>query len=194
MYLRKGSRGFTLIEMMVAVTIFTIVMMVSAGAILSIVEANRKAQSLKSVINNLNFTLETISRNIRVGTNYRCMDLAGSGIPNSNLGIAQDCPNGGNVIAFESQDGNPGTSSDQLVYIFNAGGIFRQIGSGGNTRVRLTSDAVTIDLMRFTVSGVADGDGEQPRVQMVVRGRAQVGGVESVFNLQTSVTQRVLDI
>ena len=63
----KFTTGFTLIEMMVAVSIFAIVVMISMTAILSIVDSNRKAQSLKSVMNNLNFALETMTRSIKTG-------------------------------------------------------------------------------------------------------------------------------
>lgn len=196
-------RGFTLIEMMVAVTIFSMVMLVSAGSILSIVDANRKAQSIKSIVNNLNFTMETMSRNIRVGTNYKC--VTGSIVP-SDLEVPADCPSDpGSILIVESQDGASGNVNDQLVYLFldatddpeGVGGIFRQIGLGNNDedRIRLTANNVRIDEMEFYVEGALnDTDGIQPRVRMVIKGHAQVGGINSEFNLQTSVTQRVLDI
>src|SRR3989344_3450237 len=69
--LRK-SRGFTLIEMMVSTSIFIMVMVVAAGAILSISSANRKSQATKVAIDNLSFALESMSRHIRVGTDYSC--------------------------------------------------------------------------------------------------------------------------
>jgi prepilin-type N-terminal cleavage/methylation domain-containing protein len=59
--------GFTLIEMMVAVSLFVIVVMISMTAILSVVDSTKKAQSLKSVMNNLNFALETMTRTMKTG-------------------------------------------------------------------------------------------------------------------------------
>src|SRR3989344_8326330 len=44
--LPAGSRGVTLVEMIVAVALFEIVVLFSAGALLALVGANRKAQAL----------------------------------------------------------------------------------------------------------------------------------------------------
>ncbi|MBX9765465.1 type II secretion system GspH family protein, partial [Patescibacteria group bacterium] len=49
----KPRRGFTLVELMVAVSIFAIVMMIGVGALLSLVQTNRRAQAINSVMNNL---------------------------------------------------------------------------------------------------------------------------------------------
>jgi len=63
------KNGFTLIEMLVAVSLFVFVMLIGVGVLLSIIDANRKARALSSVMNNLNFALESMSRNIRVEQN-----------------------------------------------------------------------------------------------------------------------------
>lgn len=68
----SDKKGFTLVEMIVALGIFAVVALVAVGALGRIVDANRKSQSLKSAINNLNFALESISREVRVGTAYNC--------------------------------------------------------------------------------------------------------------------------
>lgn len=70
-FIKKTNRGFSLIEMMVAISIFSIVVMISMTAILSVVDSNKKAQSLKSVMNNLNFALETMTRSIKIGDSLR---------------------------------------------------------------------------------------------------------------------------
>src|SRR3989344_8697452 len=54
----SSLRGFTLVEMIVAIALFSIVMVVSVGALLALVTANRKAQALQSVMNNLNIALD----------------------------------------------------------------------------------------------------------------------------------------
>ena len=45
----KNTGGFTLLEMIVAIGVFSVVMLVAAGSLLSIVSANRKAQAQKAV-------------------------------------------------------------------------------------------------------------------------------------------------
>jgi prepilin-type N-terminal cleavage/methylation domain-containing protein len=199
-----NSAGFTLIEMMVAVSIFSIVMLIATGSMLSIIDANRKAQSVKAVVNNLNFTVENISRNLRVGTRFRCMAWDNISA-DTDIQTAQDCPSGNTALAHEHQFGNTSTGADQYVYIFvpynasdpTTGAVYRQKGGGaGNgTRTRLTAPNVVVEQMTFYVNGAASRvDATQPRVRMVMKGYTLIGDIRSEFNLQTSVTQRVLNI
>lgn len=66
------KKGFTLVEMMVSISLFMLVSIVAIGALLRIVDANKKAQSLKTTMNNINFIMESLSREMRVGTTYLC--------------------------------------------------------------------------------------------------------------------------
>src|SRR6185312_12226251 len=87
------ARGFTLIEVMVSVAIFSLVMVIALGALLAISVSDRKAESLKSVINNLNFSLDSLSRSIRTGTSWNCIST-------------QDCNSpGGYSLSFVPANG-----------------------------------------------------------------------------------------
>jgi prepilin-type N-terminal cleavage/methylation domain-containing protein len=61
-------RGFTLIETLVAVSLFSVLMIMTVGSLTILIDANRKARSEKAVINNLNATMEIISRSMRDGS------------------------------------------------------------------------------------------------------------------------------
>jgi len=63
------------VEMIVSLALFSVVATVSLGALIKIVSANKKAQTLHATITNLNFALETMSREMRVGTKYDCYDF-----------------------------------------------------------------------------------------------------------------------
>ena len=76
--LKNNKFGFTLVEMMVAIAVFSVVMVVASTALLSIIDASRKAQSIKTAINTLNFALDGISKDVRVGIEYQCIDDTGS--------------------------------------------------------------------------------------------------------------------
>ena len=142
---KKKTAGFSLIELMVSVTLFSVVMTVSIGALLSVVEANRKAQALKSVINNLNFALENMSRNMRIGTNYHCG--TSTAVP-PNLDTTNDCSTGGVLIAFEAFNGSESISTDQIIYRFINTRIEKS-SDGGATFISITAPEVTIENMRF---------------------------------------------
>jgi prepilin-type N-terminal cleavage/methylation domain-containing protein len=69
---RLQQKGFTLIEMLVAVALFAVVMLVSTAVIFSIIGGNRKAQGINAVSNNLNFAVESMVRDIKTGYGYSC--------------------------------------------------------------------------------------------------------------------------
>jgi len=166
------QKGFTLVEMIVAIFVFSVVMVISTGALVSIIGANRKAQSVKSVMNNVAFSLDSMTRALRVGNNYDC-------------GVSLCASDGSESLTFTDVDGREvqyhlNTSTNQ---------IEREIDGGGFQA--LTAPEVTVDRLMFYVDGVAS-DG-QPRVLIVVSGRSGVGRSETTFDIQTLVSQRSLD-
>ncbi len=112
-------RGFTLIEIIVSLAIFSIVATVALGALVRIVSANKKAQTLQSAITNLNFALDSISREMRVGLAYHCQ-YSGNVSP-SDLESPTGClPDEGNtVIAFKSAHIMPDSDpACRLIYAY----------------------------------------------------------------------------
>jgi prepilin-type N-terminal cleavage/methylation domain-containing protein len=189
----NNKKGFSLIEMLVAVALFSSVMLIAVGALLSLIDANRKAQALNSVMNNLNFALENMSRNIRVGTNYHCE--VSSGTP-FNVNTPTDCVNGGELLAFESSSGDRNDDNDQVVYRINGTTLEKSENAGAaGTFVSITAPEVSIDNFSFYVYGTSSTDDFQPRVTIVLQGSAGISAkIRTEFNLQTMVSQRVLDI
>jgi len=187
------KKGFTLIEVMVSVSIFTMVMLVATGAVFSIVEANKKTHTLKSVMTNLDFALESMVRNIRVGTNYACLDSSGSL-------LAGDCPGGANGISFTSNITNdliPG-SNLQFEYTFGqdangVGRVYRKVVGQDSSPIAITAKEINITDMRFFIVGSVAGDNKQPKVVILIRGYAGAGDTKSDFNIETTVTERSID-
>lgn len=184
---RRASRGITLIEIMVATALFSIVMLISVGSITAINDANKKAQLTRTVMDNLNFAMENMARNLRVGTTYHC-GATGS------LTAPLDCPSGEKEIAFEGYRGSSSNPDDQIIYRLNTATnqIERSVDSGANYIV-ITSPELTIESLSFYVTGTASGDGKQPRVVISISGSATFKAAVSTFKVQTSVSQRRLD-
>ena len=185
----KAQRAFTLIEMMVAVSIFAVVMLVGVGSLLALVQTNRRAQAINSVMNNLNAAVESMARTMRVGTTYHC-ELTNSQPGDFN---PKDCPGtsgqpGGLLLAFRS------ASEDKtIIYRKNGTQLERSLDAGAHW-VALTAPDVSIDSFNFYVVGAPAGDGIQPRILMRIKGSAQVPGGLTTFTVQSSVVQRLLDI
>lgn len=190
------KRGFTLIEMMVAVSIFAITMMIGVGALLSMVDANRRAQAINSVMQNLNAALEGMSRSIRVGTVYHCQTSTTPDAPNilATPSIDLACnPNPGHLIAFEPSGGSLSSDADQIVYRINGTQLERSKDSGVNW-IALTAPEVTIDSFNVYLIGAPLGDLTQPRLLMTIKGSAPIPKGRTQFTVQASVTQRIIDI
>ena len=182
-----NNTGFTLIEIMVSVGIFAIVMTISAGSLFSILDANAKSQAQKSVINNLNLALESMSRSMRVGTAYHCGD---SGALNDVV----DCSSGDSFFAFEASGGDDGTSSDQVIFRLSGTSIEKSIDGGGSFTA-ITSPQVVVENLTFYVTGSSSSDNSQPKVLITVRGEAGTKErTKTDFDIQTTVSQRQLDV
>ena len=172
------KKGFTLIELMTAVSIFIIVMTISMGSIIGIFDANRKSRSLKTVLNNLNLTVESLSREMRFGKNYHC----GSG----DVTSPQNCPSGDTLISFLSSD------NIQITYRLNGTAIEKQVGGEGY--IAVTAPEIIIDNLTFYTLGTGIGNTLQPKAVIIIKSHAGAGKERSDFTLQTLVSQRTMDI
>lgn len=185
----RTTTGFTLIELMVSVTLFIIVMLVSVGALLALVNANRKARSLESVINNLNVTLDGMVRSIRMGTHYNC---GNTNVPDTSVGA--DCASGGSVFSFAPFGTDATVQGERWVYSIADGRIWRS-KSGGTGSVAVTAPEVSISEMKFYVIGTQRRDTAQPKVVLVVKGTAGPDNLtRTTFYIQATAVQRALDL
>lgn len=197
--MRSASRGFTLVEMIVAVALFSVVMLVCVGALLSLVTANRKAQALQSVMNNLNVAVDGMVRAIRVGTVYHC----GSG----SYTVPADCQNGSTVFAFEPYHETSQGPVPPWIYWYatDENGIGRLYKSEDGTAasgVPITSPDVSINSATFYVIGSCPifgsscTDNLQPKVLIVIKGTAGASNIKttSTFHIQATAVQRILDL
>lgn len=189
------QRGFTLVEMIVAVALFSVVMLVSVSTLLALVNANRKAQALQSVINNLNIALDGLVRSARMGSVYH--GAAGDGdCGGADYTNPSDCASGGAIFAFKPYGS---TQSDPpWLYVFDSETHTLKKSFNGTTidAVPITASEVTIDDMKFYVVGTTPGDAIQPKVVIIIKGSAGALGTSArtTFHIQATAVQRSLDI
>ncbi len=206
------NRGFTLIELMVSVAIFAVVMVIALGALLAISTADRKAETIGAVMNNLNFAVESMTRTIRTGVDYNCGSFGGG----TSGSAGGDCTSGGDYFSFTAANG------DNVVYKFdndnNAsspcgqtgpvhGCIVRSVNAGAYAPITAPEVVITnistgatglMFYLRGSLRGTPafgnPGDDIQPNVVITVTGYVDLGaGKKSLFALQTSATQRLYD-
>ncbi len=213
--LKSKKGGFFLAELIVAVSIFGIVTTIAVGSLVLALDANRKTQSLKSVLNNLNIVMDSMTKTIATGTHYFC-SIPADGDFDISSPLTNDCSDSvaGGIDAITllsnydlDEDGEP---NDFVTYrhVVNGdkGYIARKIRSGetGNfgPEIRMTAPGVDIDSLVFAVTGSTPASGSslgsdfiQPKVLITITGNAPAGprSDPTSFNVQTVVSQRVPD-
>ncbi|MBI5798520.1 MAG: type II secretion system protein [Candidatus Yonathbacteria bacterium] len=204
----SSRQGFTIIEMIVAVSIFTIVLLVAMSTFLAVVNSDHKSRAMRIATDNLNLALEDMSRKIKTGSTYSC---------GGDLGT-NDCqfPSTSSVFAFTSQDGisrviyKRGVGSGAIINgaVTNSGCGDTAFGAAQGCILRedsgfsmlATSPEIDITSLRFYISGskpLITPDEAQPVVTIAIDGilgaNAALFAGNAGFKIQTTVTQRGYD-
>jgi len=201
----KKNGGYTIIETMIAVSLFILIVVAGVGALLNANVVHNKSQNMRSIIDNLSFIMEEMSRNIRTGYNYRCVStwsVADIGAP--TLDDVQSCGENGRVLLFEEAhgDGNEDVNSDQWVYVIlpPAGGGSANVyksSNGGASFDQLNVDEIHIDSFSgFQVLGAEKPitNKQQPLVTIHLSGEIVYKDITTPFSIQTTVAQRLIDV
>jgi len=119
----KNIQGFSLLEILVVITVFSILAIMTTQAVLMTLKGSKKSESLTKVRGNIDYSLAIIERNIR------------------NADSIDECPNPDtNIISYQDEDGLTTSFScaeeDDIGYIASASG-------------RLTSSEVDVTSCSF---------------------------------------------
>lgn len=187
-------KGFTLIEMIVAIGVFTTSVLIIVGSLIMLNNASRKARTERIATDNLSAAIDSMSRSMRMGTQFHCGCTAPFDVP-------LDCPmtdalggGGSQCIAFEGQGGDKESSADQIVFRLSGGRLQRSTASGAlsptDTYIDMTAPEINITDLKFYLRGSSPAI-DQPVVTMNLRGRS-VGQAKTAtdFNLQTTIAPR----
>lgn len=179
---QKSGTGYTLIELVVAVGLFSVIMTLASGAYFVMINVNRQAQGITTGINNLSFALETMTRTIRTNTRYSCNPSVSASAPHG-------CVSGGNSRFYVTDP-----SGRRVKYSIDGTSIVQEIDGGIGDP--LTDPSVTVSSLRFYVSGPVPADDQQARVTIVVSGTVSSGpgGKTERFNVETGATMRGTDL
>ncbi len=182
------KKGFTLVELLVSVGIFSVVILIAVSALLTLSKTSERSYAILTAINNLDFATEHMSRTLRTGVEFYCTEGF-----HPTAESRQDCPWGRSQSAVSFTD-----------YLGHRT-LFRHNRANGTLeRIRLdqvpqkvfsiTSPQIFIEDVKFNVEGSAKNDAHQPKVMIRIKGITDLPGLpddEQVeFDLQTTITQR----
>ena len=178
----KNCSGFTLLEMIISVGIFSTLVVSAIGITLGVSNAQIKAANIQAIQDNIRFGLELITKEMRTGRSYALTNFCS--------------PTPGKEISFTTSLGDP-----RIYYLdTNTQKIMRVVNSDCNDVAKispLTADEVTVDGLTFQLNGQNLGplDG-QPivTISLKISSKSSRFGPETNMNLQTTVVQRLRDL
>ncbi len=176
-FVTELSKGFTLIELMVSIALFSVVVAIVAAAFTSLLSQNRIALATNNISNNLSFVVDSMERSIRTGSGYSANASYSGG--------------GAASFSFTDDQGNPVTYS-------SSGGSITECYGSGCTASPMTDPNITISYLRFYVQGVDTGNGDntQPQVTFVIKGQMTTDPVHAPvsFDIEGAATMRQINI
>jgi prepilin-type N-terminal cleavage/methylation domain-containing protein len=171
-------QGFTLIEILVAIAIFAVVATTAISSLLFLQANAKRAQATRSIVDNIGFAVEDLSRTAQGGTTYTCL--------NSDLVTTASCVLGANTpasaVSLVDSQGRTVKYYRDTIMVSGVlkGVIMKQIDSG--TPLALSQPNVDVQQLSFYIDGT-------DRTIIIVK--AQLGGkYQDTINIQTSVAQR----
>lgn len=189
----KAHGGFTLVEMIVATSVFSVCILVLVGSLIAMQGATRKARAIREASSNVGSVMDSMSRTIRMGSGFNCGCVGAPPYPATPANCSMDNSGAGGAtcLAFEKQKGNPLSDADNVVYRQNGTRIERSL-NGGTTWETFTSPNITIDTLKFFVDGTERGaQYNQPYITIFIRGTAFLGTRHATsLQVQTTVAAR----
>jgi len=194
---KKSGVGFTLIEVMVSVAIFSLLIAGPTGFFISSLKAQKKALSSQELVDTASYFLEYASRAIRMaqkeknmGSPNVCLTVSGNG---ANYEITE-----GPGIKFINYKGECQKIYLEVIENINSRRLkeWRRDLNGVEKTGYLTSVNLEVVDFKIKLSGGVQSDNLQPKVTIFLnmRGKSQVEEMRPEINIQTTISQRNLDV
>lgn len=185
-----NSFGFTLVEALVAMSIFTIILLSTVDMMLIVIKAQDTTSRIQAITDNARASLELITKEMRTGIGYQMNHIC---TPPSLPG----------EIHFESTSGKRVYYFDPVTHaIYRAINIditspaqcFDALATGPQPFQPFTSPEVVVETFAFQLYGAAPGSSDgQPVVAITMKIKPS-GALGAPVSVQTSVTRRVRDL
>jgi prepilin-type N-terminal cleavage/methylation domain-containing protein len=184
-FMRKhnyNKSGFSLIEMLLAISIFIIIILSATRIFQLVIQGQRQAIATYHVQENLKYFFEVMSKEVRMATmdtNQECYPFDVS----SKLYVSQN-----NHLFFKNFDG-------QCVeyFIENDNGINRFKIKRNGKSAYITTSSININSLKFYIkqSTVGEMQTKQPSITVNIKAEAIAAEIDkSEMTLQTTITSR----
>lgn len=166
-FTKRYEHGLSLIEILVVVTIFAILGIITTRAVFLTLQGSKKSESLVHVRENLDYSMGVIERQLR---NANSVDV---------------CSNP-NEIDYTDSDGNPGSFS-----CVGIGTLDSYIASGsGQLTQRLTSNTIGITSCSFSCTTGISTNPTAVSIDITAQDASAVGIQSATVNSTTQVSLR----
>lgn len=182
---KTKNKGFSLIELMVATSIFVVIMLSAMAALFVLLDGSKEARALRISMDNVNFAMESMTRSIRMGTNYYCTDASNLNEALYDIEGSLDCLEGNEAFVFSVDE------STRLGFKYKKD----DYGRGALQRcdidncVDLISPEINVTYLRFFTFGSEQAD-KQAGTYIIIKGEVSNEDVITPFSLQTMVSAR----
>ena len=180
------QEGFTLIEMLVAMAVFSTVMGIITGIFITGIRQQKTALDSQIVLDQTSYALEYISRALR----FAKKEMSSPACLSQN-GLNLEKTHGGSGIKFINHLQNDDCQeffleNNQIKYR-------RKIGQPEENTLPLTSVKSEVVSFKFDLAGEWQADGLQPRITIFSEIKS-AGASGQSQKIQTSISQRNLDV
>lgn len=181
------KEGFTLIEMLVAMAIFAITIGAITGIFITGIQQQRMALASQSVLDQTSFTLEYMSRALRLAKK----EMSAPACLSQN-GLNFEITYGGSGLKFINHLSEPPDDCQEFFLENKQIKYWRQ--SAGNT-LPLTATKLEVVSFKFNLAGQSQTDDLQPLVIIFseIKSTGTLGQSQKI-KIQTSISQRNLDV
>jgi len=196
------NQGLTLIEIMVAVTIFALVFGIVFGLFAVALKAQKKSLSSQNLLSEESYVMEYMSRQLRIARKQKdLVDFpADKCFEDSDPNLSYEVIDSGHGIKFVTY------SLGCVQFVIDSSGesnrLRREVNIDPPLPASITPEYLTsanLNVEEFNVSvfeGTSTGDVGQPRVVLYLKmkGAAGTPGEQSAIEIQNTVSQRNLNV
>ena len=180
------SKGFTLVEILVALSIFVLIISATFGVFTSILFHQRRLLAQQELLNQTSYLIEYIGRSLRF------VKKDGQGVCLSQTGFNYENPGGNlSIVRFINHLDNDVCQE----FFLDNDGILNELKEQGLPSP-LVSEKIQINELKFKLAGARGDDFLQPRVTIFLEAQVRGGGQEpaiKAIELQTTISQRNID-